>query len=43
MGTASATGKGTDIVRPFLISLVATLVFVAVVLVSAGHLTVCQA
>lgn len=43
MGTASAIGKRTGIVRPFLISFIATLVFVAVVLVSAGRLTVWQA
>lgn len=43
MATSSDGGKETGIVRPFLISLAATLVFVMIVLVSAGRITVWQA
>ena len=43
MATSSDGGKETSIVRPFLISLAATLVFVAIVLVSAGRFSVWQA
>lgn len=43
MATSSDGGKEAGVVRPFLMSLAATLVFVTIVLVSAGRFTVWQA
>lgn len=43
MVTTSDEGKGSGLVRPFLIGLATSIVFVAAVLVSAGRLTVWQA